>query len=218
LYLSASDRAGINTCPWAGECVALCLGFNTGRLVYKQNQKAQVFKTLWFHFDLEGFIARLTHEIARAELQAMAKGMQCAIRLNGASDILWERWIDMASMPNVQFYDYTKARLSTRAHRAPNYHLTFSLDEKHNSMPWAREWLAHGSNVAVVVAGQTDTLRDAKLAAASLIGSEWHGYPVLDGDETDVRFYDEPGHWVALYAKGSKALTDRSGFVQRIAA
>ena len=217
-YLAASTLSGINFCPWAGSCAFACLGHTTGRLRFEQSQKAQVLKALWFHFFPEDFIATLKKEIARKEMEAMAQGKICAIRLNGSTDILWERYLDMSEFPNVQFYDYTKARHSSRKNLAPNYHLTFSLDEKPSSMAWAQEYLDAGGNVAVVVAGKQGTkLAAAKKAAKHIIANGWNGYPVIDGDKNDARFEDKPGHWVALYAKGQEAQADTSGFVQRIA-
>jgi hypothetical protein len=217
-YLAASTLSGINLCPWAGSCAFACLGHTTGRLRFEQSQKAQVLKALWFHFFPADFIDTLKKEIARKEMQAMAQGKICAIRLNGSTDILWERYLDMNEFPNVQFYDYTKARHSSRKNLSPNYHLTFSLDEKPNSMTWATEWLDAGSSVAVVVAGKQGTkLAAAKKAAKHIITNGWNGYPVIDGDKNDARFEDKPGHWVALYAKGQEAQADTSGFVQRIA-
>lgn len=217
-YLAASTLSGINLCPWAGSCAQSCLGHTTGRLRFEQSQKAQVLKALWFHFFPADFIETLKKEIARKEMEAMAQGKTCAIRLNGSTDILWERYLDMNEFPNVQFYDYTKARHSSRKNLAPNYHLTFSLDEKPNSMAWAQEYLDAGGNVAVVVAGEQGTkLAAAKRAAKHIIANGWKGYPVIDGDKNDARFEDKPGHWVALYAKGQEAQADTSGFVQRIA-
>jgi hypothetical protein len=40
----------------------------------------------------------------------------------------------------------------------------------------------------------------------------WQGRKVINGDETDLRFLDEPGTIVGLYAKG-RARKDESGFV-----
>jgi len=40
----------------------------------------------------------------------------------------------------------------------------------------------------------------------------FHGLPVVDGDDTDIRHLDPQGAIVALYAKG-KAKHDLSGFV-----
>jgi hypothetical protein len=40
----------------------------------------------------------------------------------------------------------------------------------------------------------------------------WQGWPVVNGDETDLRFLDPQGVIVGLKAKG-KARKDESGFV-----
>jgi hypothetical protein len=47
----------------------------------------------------------------------------------------------------------------------------------------------------------------------SYVASGWNGRPVFIGDESDLRFLD-PNGICALYAKGSRARRDRSGFVR----
>ncbi len=75
-------------------------------------------------------------------------------------------------------------------------------------------------SAAVVVQTENgQTVTTAKRAAAALIAEgEWNGYPTIDGDKDDARFMDPPGSWVVLFAKGTKAPRDASGFVQRVAA
>ena len=84
-------------------------------------------------------------------------------------------------------------------------------------MERALVWLAHGGSVAVVVAGETHKLSEAKSVASQLVALGWKGYDAIDGDKSDVRFDDPGGSWVVLYAKGHKALRDVSGFVRRFA-
>ena len=48
------------------------------------------------------------------------------------------------------------------------------------------------------------------------VAQGWHGFPAIDGDISDMRHTDPPGHVVALYAKGAKARQDRSGMVRDI--
>jgi len=218
LYLAAGSRSGFNTCPMAGDCVKVCLGHTTGRLVFESSQRAQVLKTLWFYLFRDDFVATLEREISAKLSQAKRQGKECAIRLNGSSDIIWEKYLDMSKFPEVQFYDYTKWRYNARQNRASNYHLTFSVDEKPQSLMWAVEWLNMDASVAVVVAREGSTNQgDAKQAAREVIRDGFMGYPALDGDESDVRFRDPVGHVVTLYAKGKQALNDTSGFIQRIA-
>ncbi len=217
-YLAPAKLAGINLCPFATKgCAASCLAHSTGNLKLAANQRVQVIKALWFHLFRDVFIETVKAEIRLKDIQARALGKVCAIRLNGSTDIQWERYIDTSDFPNVWFYDYTKAPVKARDQRKHNYHLTYSYSEDPKSEPRAKEWLDAGGNVAVVVAGPEGTkLAAAKKAAKHIIKQGFKGYPVLDGDKNDARFDDTPGHWVALYAKGQKAQADTTGFVQRI--
>ena len=146
---------------------------------------------------------------------ARAAGMRAAVRLNGSSDIVWEKHGVPQRHPTVQFYDYTRAPYQARASRPFNYHLTFSLDERPESMARALVWLENGGLVAVVVAGENHKPSVAKNVARQLVDLGWRGFDAVDGDASDVRFNDPGGSWVVLYAKGHKALRDVSGFVHR---
>ena len=215
-YLSPAREAGINTCPWSSRgCAEACLGHSSGHLARPRNQVSRIKKTLFRHLFPESYHRLLHAEIALHAEQSRAIGMTPAVRLNGSSDIMWERHVDMASFDGVQFYDYTKARAGTRENRPSNYHLTYSLHEGARSMEYAKEWLRAGGNAAVVVAAAGSSKRkDAKRVARNLTTTGWQGFPCIDGDLTDVRFRDQPGSWVVLYAKGD-ALKDSSGFVVR---
>jgi hypothetical protein len=135
--------------------------------------------------------------------------MTPAVRLNGTSDIPWERLHPevFERFPDIRFFDYTKvvARmwqfLSGQADERPwpeNYHLTFSLSEKNRSD--AQALLRQGGNVAVVFWPS--------------VPKSWKGFRVIDGDRHDARFFDPEGVVVGLSAKGI-ASEDRSGFVVR---
>ena len=220
LYMAPAAMAGIVLCPWASAgCAASCLGHSSGRLRFSQQQRVLIAKALWFHLFPGHFLQQLDAEIQQHTRRALKAGEVPAVRLNGSTDILWERHVDMAAHPDVTFYDYTKAPLAARR-PAPNYHLTFSVSEKRGSMDDARAYLAAGHGAAVVVQTTDGTsVEDAKRAASALIDAgTWHGYPTIDGDKDDARFTDPPGSWVVLYAKGLKAPRDMSGFVQRVAA
>ena len=67
------------------------------------------------------------------------------------------------------------------------------------------EAIKHGVNVAVVFS----TKKGQPLPA------EYLGRPVIDGDETDLRFLDPSGVIVGLRAKG-RAKHDCSGFVVNV--
>ena len=108
----------------------------------------------------------------------------------------------MARFPTAQFYDYTKVGKRLWEDLPINYSLTFSLADGNAAA--ARKVLAGGGNVAAV-------FRD-KAAVARAVDTGLWGFPVINGDETDLRFLDQRGAVVALYAKGS-AKADETGFV-----
>jgi hypothetical protein len=80
----------------------------------------------------------------------------------------------------------------------PNYHLTFSRNESNETK--CLEVLKDGKNVAVVFAKELPSL--------------WENFPVINGDETDLRFLDDKNAVIGLKAKG-RARKDTSGFVIR---
>lgn len=155
------------------------------------------------HRDL--FIEQLKDEIGRLRQTATRQGTQPAVRLNGTSDVLWERAHPdlFAEFPDVQFYDYTKvgSRMSacTESSEWPeNYHLTFSGDGSKPNV--SQRILQKGNNVAVVFWPE--------------LPEQWWGFQVIDGDVHDARFFDPRGVIVGLRAKGI-ARVDLGGFVVR---
>ena len=105
----------------------------------------------------------------------------------------------MQAFPGLQFYDYTKNPNRIAANlegRMPaNYHLTFSRSEENDKV--ALSILQSGGSVAIVF---------------TALPAAFAGAPVVNGDETDLRFLDPRGCVVGLKAKG-RAKRDESGFV-----
>lgn len=212
LYLAPHDVSGFQVCPKASEgCKAACL-FTAGRGRYENVHQGRVNRTRWFFEDRDTFMATIVKDIQRLVKRAAKLGMTPAVRLNGTSDIAWEKIrcvVDgveyrnlMTAFPTLQFYDYTKIVGRTAALALDNYHLTFSLAEDNDAD--ALTALDQGYNVAVVM--------DLRRSEAK--PQTWAGYPVIDGDIDDVRFFDpDGGHIVALHAKGA-ARRDTSGFVR----
>jgi hypothetical protein len=209
LYLAPADSVpdGITLCPMATPgCRASCLN-TAGRGAFASVQTGRERKRAWFRTDRPGFLAALAADIRRLIRQAERRGLIPVVRLNGTTDIVWERVAPelFAQFPTVQFYDYTKIarRLAPDWARPANYALTFSRSEDND--PDARRILATGrGTVAVVFA----TRKGQPLPAT------WHGTPVIDGDLSDLRILDPPGVVVGLRAKG-RAKADTTGFVVR---
>lgn len=205
LHLAPADLSGYNVCPMATKgCKDACLN-TAGMGAFSTVQAARIKKTKAFFEDRQNFMLQLEKEILSWEKKAKKKRMKLVVRLNLTSDIVWEsiRYISrdgnlyslMERFPHIQFYDYTKRPIR----KAPaNYHITFSLAE--NNMPDARKALQNGLNVAVVFRGGPN-------------GKRYLGLPVVNGDDTDLRFLDPSPSIIGLAAKG-KGKKDTTGFVK----
>lgn len=199
LHLAPADSSGREVCPKrSAGCTAACLN-TAGRGQMHKVQEGRLRKTRWYHEDRAGFMAQLVWDIRAGIRKADREDVTPVFRLNGTSDIPWERVrvggenvLEM--FPGVQFYDYTKI-LGRKVGRYANYHLTFSRSES-NDRDVARA-IQQGMNVAVVF----DQLPETYL-----------GLPVVSGDEDDLRFLDPRGVIVGLKAKG-RGRRDASGFV-----
>jgi hypothetical protein len=210
LYLTPSDGSGLgNLCPFASDgCRAACL-YTAGRGQMSSVKAGRLRKTRLFFQDARAFVDMLAVDIRALERKAGRQGLTPCVRLNGTSDIPWEKLKGsdgltlMEAFPHIQFYDYTKR--PDRDGRWPNYHLTFSRSECNGDQA-VRE-LQSGRNVAVVF----DTRKGEDLPIF------WNGYRVIDGDRSDLRFLDRPGPGCAAFVIGLRAKGDgkgdRSGFV-----
>lgn len=198
MYLAPASLSGVNICPKSSAgCRSACL-FSAGRGRFYSITRARIVKTMAYHFDTPRFVATIKKSIKTLLVKAKNLDLTPVVRLNGTSDILWERNTDiMAEFPTVQFYDYTKIAKRFLFTIPANYHLTLSLSEDNDAD--ARLALSKGHNVAAVF---------RKELPVTLFG-----YRVTSGDETDLRFLDARGVVVGLTAKG-KAKKDTSGFVK----
>jgi hypothetical protein len=204
LHLAPADLSGRETCPkrTAG-CTAACLntagrggmfrkGENTNMI-----QKARIRKTQYFFEARDYFMQDLYEDIQKAIRFAERKGLTPVFRLNGTSDLSWEKYTIhdknlFELFPQVQFYDYTKV-LGRKVAQYKNYHLTFSKADGNDSD--VAEALMQGMSVVAVY---------DEIPAG-----------VPSADETDLRFLDPKGTMLGLKAKG-RAKKDYSGFVIRI--
>jgi hypothetical protein len=229
LYLAPWKVSGINVCPFAEQagCAATCLNtagrggiaskrFRTAAGLMPDNaaQRARIARTRFFHEDRDGFMTLLQREIELFIGRAERKGLTPVVRLNGTSDIVWER-IPVRSaypvasfgatifdvFPDLQFYDYTKIAKRFGRPRPDNYHLclSYSLASRKYAETCTRAHEEHGASLIVVVRDD-----EVKQFHVDLGG--------IDGDEHDLRFLDPDGSMVYLKAKG-RARKETNGFV-----
>jgi len=206
LHLAPADLSGKNTCPKAtAGCKAACLNTAGRGGMFKRGettnmiQKARIRKTVEFFFDRDQFMKDLYQDIVKAKKFADKQGLIPVFRLNGTSDLSWEKYTvgttDMnlfQLFPTTQFYDYTKV-LGRKVAHIPNYHLTFSRADGNDAD--CEQAIAEGMNVAAVF----DEIPAGMFSA----------------DETDLRFLDPKVGVIGLKAKG-RAKKDYSGFVIRL--
>jgi hypothetical protein len=206
LHLAPADLSGFETCPKRTVgCTAACLNTAGRGGMFKRGettnmiQKARIRKTQYFFANRDAFMVDLANDIRKAIKYAAKQGLTPVFRLNGTSDLSWEKyWVPVYDMtlfelfPQVQFYDYTKI-LGRKTSAFPNYHLTFSKADGNDSD--VAEALLQGMSVVAVY----DAIPEG----------------VPSADETDLRFLDPKGIMLGLKAKG-RAKKDYSGFVIRL--
>jgi hypothetical protein len=205
LHLAPSTLSGHNTCPKATKgCIAACLNTAGRGGMFKRGettnviQKARIRKTNYFYNDRAGFMLDLMQDIKKGIRLANKLGLEPVFRLNGTSDLSWEKYSMIEGMnvfdvfAGIQFYDYTKV-LGRKVKHIENYHLTFSKADGNDSD--VAEALLQGMSVVAVY----DKIPEG----------------VPSADETDLRFLDPKGIMLGLKAKG-RAKKDYSGFVIRL--
>lgn len=197
----ATGRAGRTLCPFASPgCAAACFaGYD--RLAWPKNKRVAVARTRLLASDPARFFAMLAADLAKESARAARLGIRLVCRLNVVSDVPFERECPelFRRFPGVQFMDYTKdIRRVLSPSRPGNYHLTFSRSERNEND--CLRVLAAGGNVTAVF-------------RTPLFPPTFWGYPVIDGDQNDLRFLDPSPCIVGLKAKGKGARQDRTGFV-----
>ncbi len=215
MYLAPfkQNTKGINLCSHASKgCATACL-YQSGNARFNHVQKGRINKSNYFLANRQAFLMQLYIEIAQIQIKHQITDTNFAIRLNGTSDIRFEKFKIRDNknifelFPDVQFYDYTKNHLRFKYDIPKNYHITFSRSETNDNV--LENILNKGFNVAVVF---------TKLPKTYL------GREVLNGDENDLRFLDktsENGFIVGLKykkasIKGGKLINDEAingGFV-----
>ena len=198
LHLAPADLSGREVCPkrTAG-CTAACLNTAGRGGMFRKGettnviQKARILKTKMFFEQRDAFMLQLEKDINKGIKQAERLGLKPVFRLNGTSDLSWEKYGIIEKFPTVQFYDYTKV-LGRKIAHLPNYHLTFSAADGNDAD--VAKALSAGMNVTVVY----DKIPEG----------------VYSADEDDLRFLDPAVGIIGLKAKG-RAKKDTTGFVKR---
>jgi hypothetical protein len=206
LYLAPAKMSGYEVCPMrTKECTLLCLN-ESGRNKMDTHKNtinnSRIKKTKLFFEEREFFMKWLVDDITIAKNKAKDLGYHFSVRLNNTSDISPESFylsIDgvnkniLEIFPDVQFYDYTKVPNRMRLKmKYPNYDLTFSFSG--NNMDECFKMLQNNIRVAMVF---------------DKVPTSYKGYEVIDGDQYDMRYRDEPNVIVGLKFKRVRNKLDK---------
>ena len=225
-YTGANGENNMCAMAETAQCHIPCL-YTAGRGTFDSVAEARKRKTLRFldHATRNDFMLDIAFSIRFLVRKAYGHGLTPVVRLNGTTDMRWENisiteydpatdtYVTYANIfvmfPDVQFYDYTKIP-NRRVAGISNYDLTFSYSGVQAFQPYVAMAVRHGMRVAVVYRDRdaAETAMAAGYAGVPVLD----GMPVVDGDESDLRFLDPQGCVTALYAKG-RAKHDVSGFV-----
>jgi len=230
-YIAPFNLGGVgNLCSHASHaCIALCLGQYSGQAAIVSDlengtnatRESRKLKAQLFMRNRADYMNRLVRDIVKLDAKAKREGLKLCVRLNGSTDIVWERikfpideksakafgYPHMAGLPatilelfpEIQFVEYTKNPKRLYG-RPANLDLTLSYSAE-NSVDCVNALLA-GENVAIVFHGG--------------LPESFAGFPVINGDLHDLRHLDTKGGYiVGLSPKGRKAQNDTSGFVVR---
>jgi hypothetical protein len=236
LHLAPYIASGYNVCAFAkmAKCHDPCLNtsgrggiakgnatFETpaGELPDNAIQHCRIERTKLYFEDRPEFMRRLYRDVIAFLRKCKRENLKPAIRLNGTSDLLWEkepfpvsdnkRGIHMiytnifAAFPQIQFYDYSKIAKRFYREMPDNYYLCLSYSQ-------ASRKYADMCLMAREETGCSLVMVTRKGDAPSELFSIDDDF--VNGDLHDLRFLDKPGSLVLLKAKG-KARTDTSGFV-----
>jgi len=191
--LAPADMSGYNVCPKStAECRNACLAGSGHNRINTDGRinSARIKKTKLYFEDRQFFADWVVSEITAHKAKAERLDRLFAVRINGTSDLSPEM-IKVGGknllqlFPETQFYDYTKVlNRSKLLEKYNNYDLTFS----YNGTNWleCEAAFAAGMRVAAVF---------AKVPAF------YKGIPVINGDESDLRYLDAKNVIVGLKYK-----------------
>ena len=164
LHLAPANVSGYETCPkrTAG-CTAACLNTAGRGGMFKRGESTNVIqearkrKTRLFFENRTEFMRLLVADIELAIKQSKRLGLVPVFRLNGTSDLSFEKYEVVrneklfrnifSAFAEVQFYDYTKV-LGRKVTAIENYHLTFSAADGNDAD--VVKAIQQGYNVATV--------------------------------------------------------------------
>jgi hypothetical protein len=121
----------VNTCPGAGSCKIECFSMGGGKIQFEGPWLSDGRILTFLLNDPDGFFTKLKKEISHKLTQGLKGGYKVSIRWHDAGDFFSPEYIDLAfklaeSLPNVDFYAYTKIADVALAQKPKNFIINWS--------------------------------------------------------------------------------------------
>lgn len=193
LHANTGLNDGIkNMCAFASKgCSSMCFG-GVKRQAMDSVWEAKKNRSLLLQNDKDLYLQFYVDQVIKLKNKSIRENKKLVLRLNGTSDKDFVKMGLYNIFPDIQFCEYTKNPILVKKYLndelPSNLHLTLSRSEINHK--FCIECLESGLiNVAIPFAGDKP--------------KEWMGFPVIDGDEHDLRYLDpsDLGYVVALEFK-----------------
>lgn len=242
-YVAPFTLGGVgNLCPNASAaCVNLCLGHYSGQAAMVNDlekgtnptRESRKLKAQLFMRDRANYMNRLARDIIKLDAQAARESLKLCVRLNGSTDIVWERIsfeIDAKTSKALAAYygliegcaidaTYYAGRKFTLPALFPEIQFVeYTKNPKRlgNAPKNLDLTLSYSGENAVDCVAALQAGHNVAMVFAGGLPESFAGFPVIDGDKHDLRHLDAKGGYiVGLSPKGIKAKRDTSGFVVR---
>jgi len=121
----------VNTCPGAGSCKIDCFAMKGGKIQFKNAWISDGRILTYLLNDPEGFFNQLKSEIEKEKRLGEKNGYRVTIRWHDAGDFFSPQYMDLAfkmakSIPDVNFYAYTKIASAALANKPDNFMINWS--------------------------------------------------------------------------------------------
>ena len=188
-------------------------------------QRARIDKTVFFMTRREQFLQQLFEEIEKTHAKAQREGAQDYYRLGCNDSFGWWRFGIVQRLAGCSFYDYYPLIALYRSilegnpltDQIPaNMRICWSRKET-NTEDQVRTILGFGQNVAVVFhnGSEGETGYCGRGAYKQRLPESYLGFPVIDGDESDIRFLDPQGGYVVGLRLKSRTQAQRDFMIKR---
>jgi hypothetical protein len=121
----------VNTCPGAGSCKVDCFAMKGGKVQFQGPWLSDGRILTYLLNDPEAFFNQLKAEITKEEAKGRKGGYKVSIRWHDAGDFFSPEYAEMAfklaaSLPNVDFYAYTKVADVALGKKPDNFMINWS--------------------------------------------------------------------------------------------